>query len=72
MSSLAWPLVALLLGGAVLWRLDAFARRWTVGQLLAKRVAEVEAHARSRASLDEVTVLRDRLQEVVNRLGPKR
>lgn len=72
MSTIAWPLVALLLGGAVLWRVDAFARRWTVGQMLARRVAEVETHASSRASLDEVAAIRDRLQAIENRLGPKR
>lgn len=71
-SALAWPLVALLLGAAALWRLDVFVRRFAVGQLLAKRVAHLEAQVPAKTSLDEVVALRDKLTQLTNRLGPVR
>lgn len=69
MSSYAWPIVALVVSLALLWRLDAFARRWALGSTMAKRVSALEAQVSGKASLDEVTVLRDTLTKIVNRLG---
>jgi hypothetical protein len=71
-SYLPWPFVALTLGGLLLWRVDAFARRWAIGQTLAKRVATLEAQVATKASLDEAQVLRDKLTALTNRVGPPR
>lgn len=71
MTALAWPAVALVVALAVLWRVDAFGRRWAVGSTQGKRLSALEARVSQSASLDEVTVLRDKLTQLTNRLGPE-
>jgi len=71
-SDLAWPGVALVVSLAVLWRVDAFSRRWAVGSTHGKRLSALESKVSQSASLDEVTVLRDKLTHLTNRLGSER
>lgn len=69
MTLLAWPEVAVMLGFTVLWRVDAFARRWDVGTALARRLAELELAIATKASAAELAAVREKLTQIQARLG---
>lgn len=72
MTTLAWPLVSLIVATLVIWRLDVFARRWTDSRAWGKRVAKLEADVSGKAQVDELTALHDKVTQISNRLGPLR
>lgn len=78
MSAIAWPAVALVLGLVLLWRLDAFSRRWEVakgfGETLTTLVTWLkdmrDNQLPSKADAKDLAEVREMLTRLSNRMGP--